>query len=521
MIITRFRQSVLAALLAALVLAGLSPVAAQAVDGPQFAVSPTSGRPGEPIQLTGIDLCPPIPDGYGDMPYQDVVINFVDSAGVSSGDRNLGGIGEGAWSAQPFFPSPHFPPPFDATKLTPEPALGMGMLHARCVLPDGTVSLEYAPQPFNVTARPHRFTASSSVDPGDAVHVESIDPCPQPQDRVQLSVFNGQYASNLDVTPNPDGTWSADILTSYEEMDGSRTPFAAGPIGLSASCMTDATAQTSFVYASVASSVNGTSGEVTCKDAVFIAVTGSGEYFDGAGNLSVSPTLKKVYSGFTAVFDEKGKTYKKRVLDYPALSVDTLFEDLDSGSTPANARQLFQENLPKYLAGKDAGITALYSAVANSRAKCPSQDIVLAGYSQGAMVVHEFLQEYAATSGPNKHAIKAVVLVADPMRVGNSEVFNFGDAPSDSRGICKYMSALINCNTGDTVREVPALYRSSTIAMCNQYDIVCDTPTAVSTFWSLGLEQIKSTGTMVHEGYAADQYTKTAGKRAARQVLNN
>lgn len=508
----------LAALLAALVMAGLSPTSATAADGPQFIVSPTSGRPGEPIRVTGTDPCPPIPDGYGDMAYQDVVLTFVDSAGVSSGDRNLGGIGEGVWDAQPFFPSSHFPPPFDATKLTPAPATGMGMLHMRCVLPDGTVSQEYEPQPFNVTGPAHRFTASSSVDPGDAVHVESIDPCPQPQDRVQLSVFNGQYASNLDVTPGPDGQWSADILTSYEEMDGTRTPFASGPIGLSASCMTDATAQTSFAYASVTSSVNGASGELACRDAVFIAVPGSGEHYDGAGNLSVSPTLKKVYSGFTSVFDEKGKTYKKQVLDYPALSVDTLFNV--SGSIPDKARQLFEQNLPTYMAGKDAGVTALYSAVANSRAKCPNQAIVLAGYSQGAMVVHQFLQEYAQTSGPDKRAIKAVVLIADPMRVANSEVLDFGDAPSDSRGICKYMSALVTCNAGAEIRDVPQLYRADTTSVCSMYDIVCDTPTAVSTFWSLGFEQIKQTGTMVHGGYSADPVTKTAGKRAARRVLN-
>lgn len=520
MIITRFRQSVLATLLAALVLAGLSPTVAAADEAPQFSVSPASGRPGDPIQVTGDDPCPPIPDGYGDMAYQDAVLTFVDSAGVSSGDRTLTGTGnEGEWDVQTYLPTPSFPPPvFDASKLTPEPVTGMGSLRMRCVLPDGTVAQEYAPQPFNVTGPAHRFTVSPNVDPGDAVHVTSSEPCDQ--DYVLLSVFNDDYANNLHVPLNPNGTWSADILTSYDDM-GAIIPFKVGPIGLSAVCMSDSTGSVSFPYASVLSSVNGASGDSACKDAVFIAVTGSGEHYDGAGNLSVSPTLKKVYNGFTAVFDEKGKTYKKRVLDYPALSVDTLFEGADTNSTPNNARQFFKENLPTYMTGKDAGITALYSAVANSRAKCPNQSIVLAGYSQGAMVVHEFLQEYATTSGPNKHAIKAVVLIADPMRVGNSEVFNFGDAPSDSKGICKYASALINCNTGDTVREVPTLYRANTTAVCNQYDVVCDTPTTVSAFWSLGVGEVKSTGTMVHEGYSADPYTKVAGKRAARQVLKN
>ena len=105
-------------MLAAFLLSAFLPATvASAADGYQFTVSPASGSPGEPIHVTAVDPCPPIPGDIGDMPYQDVVLTFVDSAGVSSGDVNLGGIGEGMWDAQAFFPSPNFPPPtFDAVR---------------------------------------------------------------------------------------------------------------------------------------------------------------------------------------------------------------------------------------------------------------------------------------------------------------------------------------------------------------------------------------------------------------------
>lgn len=505
----------LAVMLAALVFAGLSPVAAQAADGPQFTVSPSSGRPGDPIHLSAVDLCPPIPDGIGDMPYQDVVMNFTDAAGVSSGDVNLGGIGEGAWDAQPFFPSPHFPPPtFDATKLTPEPALGMGSLHVRCVLSNGVVSQEYAPQPFNVTGEARRFTVSSSVEPGGTVHVQSLDPCPQPQDRIQLSVFNDQYANNLNVTPGSDGQWSADIPASYDDM-GNIIPFKSGPIGLSANCTTDATSQTSFVYASVLSTVAGGGSGSACSDTLFLAVTGSGEHYDGDINLNVSPSLKKVYTGFRAVYPTD-KTIAVKVIDYPALPVETLFSY--TGDWPNRARQLFLGNLYDYLSGKDDGANALYHAMVKSKEDCGDRPIVLVGYSQGALIVHQVLQKLAKIDDPVQSAVKAAVLIADPMRTPNSEVVNFGDAPTDSKGVCKLGTDFVDICASEGVRDVPGRFQKMTTAVCNHYDAVCDSTSLIADMWPLGI-QAKDTGIMVHTTYAADKMTKLAGRRAARQVI--
>jgi hypothetical protein len=493
------------------------PTAANAAGTAQFTISPSQGRPGDPVQVAGVDPCPAIPAGQpGSMTSQDVVLTFIDSTGVSSGDQVVTGTGsDGTWSSGTFFPYPTFPPPvFDPSKLTHEPAVGMGSLYMRCVLSDGTVTQEYAPQPFNVTGTAYRMAGPpTTVQPGDVIHISSVDPCPG--DRVDVSLFNAQNTANFIATPDASGAWTADMPAAFTQMDGSLTPFQPGIYGMSAYCMTNATAAIHFGYASDTVTVGSSTPTPVCDDVLFIAAAGSGQHYAGDSNLTVSPELKKVYDGLRQVIPSNKKV-GVQVLDYPALSVDVLLQKTN-GVNLQSAEQVLGSNIPQYLNGKDAGITALYAAVAHVRSTCHNEAIVLSGYSQGAMVVHQFLQEYAQTSGPDKDAIKAVVLVADPMRVANSQVFDFGTAAPSSYGVCQFVSAVVNCNGLVPVEDIPAMYQPLTTSICNAYDPVCDTSTLVSTFWPLGLQAMSRIGTHVHTAYHSVA-VKLAGERAGQQV---
>ncbi len=515
--ISRLGRNSLAAVVAGVLLTMSVPAVANAAGTAQFTVSPSQGRPGDPIQLTGTDPCPPTPSTQpGEMVSQDAVMTFVDSAGVSSEGQGVTGTGtDGSWSSGAFFPYPYFPPPtFDSTKLRHEPAVGMGSLHISCVF-KGTVTQEYAPQPFNVTGAAYRMAGPpTTVPPGDVVKITSVDPCPG--DRVDVSLMTPQNTVNATATPDASGAWTIGIPAAVREMDGSLTPFQPGVYGLRAYCMTDATAKIHFAYADGTFTVGSTLPTPVCDDVLFIAAAGSGQHYKNDTDLTVSPELKKVYDGLREVIPSN-KTVGVQVLDYPALSVDVLFEKAD-GVNLRSAKQVLEHNLPKYLNGKNAGVTALYQAVGHAHFTCPKQAIVLSGYSQGAMVVHQFMQEYATTSGDDKNAIKAAVLVADPMRVANSKVFDFGTASSGSRGICQFVSAVIYCNGGTAIQDIPAMYRPLTTGICEVYDVVCDTSTLASTFWPLGLNVAKQIGTQVHELYAATPTVKTAGKRAGQQV---
>ena len=504
----------MAAVVAGLLLSMFVPSVANAADMAQFTVSPSQGRPGETIHLTGADPCPPIPPAQpGEMISQDAVVTLVDSAGVSTEDQVMTGTGsDGSWSSGTFVPYPHFPPPvFDPTRLTREPAPGMGSLHVRCVL-KGTVTQEYAPQPFNVTGAAYRMAGpKTSVPPGDVVKITSVDPCPS--DHVGVSLMGAPSTVNFDATPDASGVWTANIPAAVQEMNGSLTPFQPGTYGIRAYCSSSATGKIFFGYADETFTVG--SVAPACNDALFIGVAGSGQHYAGDTNLTISPELKKIYDGLRETIPS-GKKLGVQVLDYPALPVDVLFEKA-SWMNLRSPQQVLGHNVPKYLNGKDAGVTALYEAVGHAHFTCPKQAIVLGGYSQGAMVVHQFLTEYAQTSGGDKNAIKAVVLVGDPMRVANSQVFDFGSAASSSFGVCRFVSAIVSCDGLVAVQDIPAMYRPLSTSVCNVFDVVCDTST-LAALWPLGFDTAYRIGTSVHTSYTKLSLVKTAGKRAGQQV---
>jgi len=264
----------------------------------------------------------------------------------------------------------------------------------------------------------------------------------------------------------------------------------------------------------------------TCKNVAFIAASGSGQSWVSDTNLSISPQLRQVNKAMMSRLAGR-KTVNVQVLDYPALSVNVLGENLNKGTPISKLRQFLYVNLPKYLDGKNAGVAALWGTVTGDRFSCPDEKIVLVGYSQGAMVVHEFLDQLAATSDTaTKSAIRGVVLVADPERVRNSQILNFGDALSSSYGICDYaaVSRATSCTSPSPLTDVPGAFRKVTTDECLQYDAVCDTSQLVHDFGFgntlAGLKTAISLGTFVHtQMYQNSPWTISAGYRVADSLL--
>jgi hypothetical protein len=303
---------------------------------------------------------------------------------------------------------------------------------------------------------------------------------------------------------NGDGSWALDAQLSTENMDGTRSPFPAGAYYVHAACTDETVNRGTLNYADQLLTVGSTPPPASdCKDVGFFAVTGSGEHFDGPSKLKVSPTLKTVYQGFTQVLTP-GKTAKVRVINYPAYPVTTLTEEHDPN---------------KYLTGKNLGTTRLTNAVNEYRADCAGKPIVVVGYSQGALIVREFMLKYAAANtGEARQAITGAVEIANPARLANSPVTDFGTADWGSYGLCKYLQGG-GCFKDHplVVKETPQVYRSRTFTVCNQYDVVCDTSTDASMMWPLP-PFIFPEAQLAHQGYTGDANVKLAGKRIARLV---
>jgi hypothetical protein len=97
---------------------------------------------------------------------------------------------------------------------------------------------------------------------------------------------------------------------------------------------------------------------------------------------------------------------------------------------------------------------------------CPSEKIVLAGYSQGALSIHLALTDLMSSA--NLSHVSAVILLADPENRGDdASEAKWGSAVPSADGI--YTKAF---GHGDTA-TIPSPVGSRTISYCHNNDIVC------------------------------------------------
>ena len=76
-------------------------------------------------------------------------------------------------------------------------------------------------------------------------------------------------------------------------------------------------------------------------------------------------------------------------------------------------------NPAKYFDGLSDGVSATINDLENQAAKCPEQQIVLAGFSQGAMVMHRVLHQLSDTQADQLilSRVTATVLIGDGNQV--------------------------------------------------------------------------------------------------------
>jgi Cutinase len=227
-------------------------------------------------------------------------------------------------------------------------------------------------------------------------------------------------------------------------------------------------------------------------------------------NQSYSPETKAVYQALTAKLQDEHLKITPQFYQLPYLppSTETLTKGLFSGLTVSPSKltsdvatvwDRLVTRVPDYIAGELTGESALYKKLTQIQSACSAAGVqsavVLAGYSQGAMVIHNVLNTLAA-SGPASLAsmIKGAVLVADPERMPNSAVLNFGTAPVGDYGLCHladlvsagvatltdaYPSAKaqpnVSCVAPDKTTDVSESFATISYQVCDTDDLVCDT----------------------------------------------
>jgi Cutinase len=119
--------------------------------------------------------------------------------------------------------------------------------------------------------------------------------------------------------------------------------------------------------------------------------------------------------------------------------------------------------------------------------RCPASKVVLAGYSQGAMVVHRNLQ--ALADGPN---VASALLIADGDRLPDDNVITMGSVtatPGKGKGVAQDWPILAHAPA-----KLPLTIGSRTISVCDRGDAVCD--------YDSDSKQVTPAAVAIHTSYA-------------------
>jgi hypothetical protein len=216
-----------------------------------------------------------------------------------------------------------------------------------------------------------------------------------------------------------------------------------------------------------------------CPDVHWIGAAGSGERV-GTDLTAYSGMGRVVYQSLRELSTElqtDGRTLTAEAVDYPAVPVP----DDDGG---------VGEWLG-FMGSVDTGAAALGKQYEAFVQQCPTSKVVLAGYSQGAMVVHRNLQ--ALGGSPN---LAAVLLVADGDRRPDDPTLNLGTAsgiPERGKGVAQDWPILAHAPA-----PLPVDLGARTISVCDLGDAVCD--------YDEDADEVSSRAVAIHTSYA-----KTSG----------
>ena len=222
--------------------------------------------------------------------------------------------------------------------------------------------------------------------------------------------------------------------------------------------------------------------ETTCKDVFFLGARGSGQ--DSGDGHGFGPEVDRFRGKLKfALTESPAHTVQRAFIDYPAESTDTLRpskKDLAFVATAPDP-EIFWDHYRKSHLGKyddsiKKGVDRAEKTIITQAAKCPDQLFVLAGYSQGAMVMHRVLNRFKRDNRIDLlERVAGVLLIADGDRHRNNGTETVGDPAAGIDGIG------INEDLRDQKDDVPDEVRSVTFNLCTKDDMVCD----FRGFWSI------------------------------------
>jgi hypothetical protein len=241
-----------------------------------------------------------------------------------------------------------------------------------------------------------------------------------------------------------------------------------------------------------------------CPNVEFLGARGSGQPSGGQFK-GLGPEISYMFSVVQSDVRHDGYSYRTWALNYPAVSVDVLKPSAVEIMTGLmGLLYWYNHNYKKFEASISKGVGEMVAQMSTLHSACPHAFIAVAGYSQGAMVVHQALLRVKSKSVQNCQ--NGTILLADGNRVANTIVNQFGTSPRNGEGIATW--AKYTLHVGATPHDIPAWANQSAANICNKYDIVCDASAS-------NLKNF-SRGARVHTSYAVRDKN---GKYSYEKVL--
>jgi hypothetical protein len=214
-----------------------------------------------------------------------------------------------------------------------------------------------------------------------------------------------------------------------------------------------------------------------CPSVMFIGAAGSGELDDkdqAKRFHQMGPEVYRMSSVLKTILENEHLKVGRLPVIYPAASVNVLSPSASElaslyfggvGTAIALARYK-HSHLDRYLASINDGIKRTVELAETVVANCPGTSLVMAGYSQGAMVIHKAQQRLQAAGRADVIVkIAGTLLLGDGDRVAWSRATRFGNSDARGQGVRTYLTP---------GKGTDVVLPQSTASICNADDIVCD-----------------------------------------------
>jgi hypothetical protein len=232
-----------------------------------------------------------------------------------------------------------------------------------------------------------------------------------------------------------------------------------------------------------------------CPNVLFLGARGSGE--DGPGTPGWKPA--KTPGDPHGLGAEVNDAYQLLRSDLPADRV----VDVRSVQYAANNVSRILEGDPwNYFQHLAQGVSWTLSTLKKQAAACPGQEIVLAGYSQGAMVMHRVLRQLQTWPQVRDRVVSAVLIGDGDQLPYDNDVTRIGSASLAAHGIGLQFPAISRTSRAKFSKGLGI----DVLSVCNHHDVVCD------------YTHISPGNVDIHLGYVASKLLPLAADRATRDV---